>query len=174
MTWSFPGVLASITLRVWDWSSGVCLHVLRGHTGSVRCIASVGLGRFVSGSYDHSLRIWDIRLGRCIRVLSGHDNKVYSVSVRYVPVHPRTAATPSSAIDYEDDSAIHHDTLIYSGSMDSTIRVWSARTGQCLHVISGFRSLVGLMEIRQIGGLHVLVQAAPMSPSRCGMRSNKI
>ena len=73
------------------------------------------------------------------------------------PVNPRTATTPSSAIDYEDDSAIHHDTLIYSGSMDSTIRVWSARTGQCLHVISGFRSLVGLMEIRQIGGLHVLV-----------------
>ena len=145
------------TLRVWDWSSGACLHVLRGHTASVRCVAAVGLGRFVSGSYDHSLRIWDIKLGRCIRVLSGHDNKVYSVSVRYLPANSESTSTFSDPLDYENDSAIHPGTLIYSGSMDSTIRVWAARTGQCLHVISGFRSLVGLMEIRQIGKLHILV-----------------
>ena len=131
--------------------------MLRGHTGSVRCIASVGVGRFVSGSYDHSLRIWDIKLGRCIRVLSGHDNKVYSVSVCHVPANGMSHSTSSDTIDYDNDSAIHRDTLIYSGSMDSTIRVWSARTGQCVHVISGFRSLVGLMEIRRVGGLHVLV-----------------
>ena len=66
-------------------------------------------------------------------------------------------STSSDTIDYDNDSAIHRDTLIYSGSMDSTIRVWSARTGQCIHVISGFRSLVGLMEIRRVGRLHVLV-----------------
>jgi F-box and WD-40 domain protein CDC4 len=33
----------------------------------------------------------------------------------------------------------------YSGSMDGTVRIWSLQTGQCLHVLQGHTSLVGLL-----------------------------
>lgn len=151
------------TLRVWNWASGTCTQVLRGHTGSVRCMAPVGPGRFASGSYDNTVRIWDIRRGRCIRVLTGHENKVYSIAV-YIP--PSGASSASAGLSsasatrddgYDVDPAIHAETLIYSGSMDATIRVWSARSGSCLQIISGFKSLVGLMEIKRVMDRSVLV-----------------
>lgn len=150
------------TLRVWNWASGTCTQVLRGHTGSVRCMASVGSGRFASGSYDNTIRIWDIRRGRCIRVLTGHENKVYSIAV-YIPPAASSASgslspsSPTTDDGYDVDPAIHAETLIYSGSMDSTIRVWSAHSGSCLQIISGFKSLVGLMEIKRVMDRSVLV-----------------
>ena len=50
------------TLRVWDMDTGLCRHVLRGHSDSVRCLEVNG--RYaVSGSYDHTVRVWDYQHG---------------------------------------------------------------------------------------------------------------
>jgi WD40 repeat protein len=88
------------------------LHVLNGHTQSVRAIAGHG-NVLVSGSYDHTVRVWDLNHGSNVFCFRGHTEKVYSVGYSH---ELRRAA---------------------SGSMDATVRVWCTRTGVCLHVLKG-------------------------------------
>ena len=90
------------------------LHILTGHSNSVRAIAGSG-NILVSGSYDSNVRIWDLETGKCKWVCTGHTEKVYSVG--YSP---------------ELEIAV-------SGSMDATVRIWCAKTGQALHILEGKR-----------------------------------
>jgi WD40 repeat protein len=48
------------TVRVWDLDSERCVHVLVGHTESVKSVAWVDVERCVvaSGSYDFDVRVW--------------------------------------------------------------------------------------------------------------------
>jgi F-box and WD-40 domain protein CDC4 len=76
-----------------------------------------------------------------VRILVGHENRIYSI----VSVRIREGNSLQGI-------------YIYSGSMDSTIRIWDAFSGVCVQVISGFRSLVGLMDVKKVApGLHILV-----------------
>jgi len=59
------------TLRVWNADSGECIHVLQGHTSTVRCLAMHG-DNVVSGSRDGTLRVWDVIEGTHLHVLIGH------------------------------------------------------------------------------------------------------
>ena len=59
------------TLRVWNADSGECIHVLQGHTSTVRCLA-MHENCIVSGSRDGTLRVWDVIEGNCLHVLIGH------------------------------------------------------------------------------------------------------
>ena len=44
------------TLRMWDISSGECLHVLMGHVAAVRCVQYDGR-LVVSGAYDYMVKV---------------------------------------------------------------------------------------------------------------------
>lgn len=107
------------TLRVWDIEQGIQLRLLAGHQHSVRCIEISG-NKVVSGSYDTTCRvscdksieaekadvvfqIWDVDTGECLHVLNGHQHQIYAVAFDGVRVA--------------------------SGSLDSTVRIWSAKTG---------------------------------------------
>ncbi len=109
------------TLKVWDIEKGKLLHSLVGHQHSVRCIEVAG-NQVVSGSYDCTCRvsssgspirntrltplwwqIWDVDTGECLQVLRGHYHQIYAV-----------------AFDGE---------RVATGSLDSTVRIWSAATG---------------------------------------------
>ena len=46
------------TIRIWDVAKGECERVLKGHTGDVMSVASVGEGRVASCSDDRRVRIW--------------------------------------------------------------------------------------------------------------------
>ncbi|KAJ3114857.1 SCF ubiquitin ligase complex subunit cdc4 [Phlyctochytrium bullatum] len=98
------------------------LHVLSGHTNSVRAIA--GHGRvLVSGSYDTTVRLWDLVTGEAIHCFRGHREKVYSVGY------------------------CHELQRAVSGSMDATVKVWCTRTCTPLFNLEGHTSLVGLLEL---------------------------
>ncbi|KAJ3293929.1 SCF ubiquitin ligase complex subunit cdc4 [Rhizoclosmatium sp. JEL0117] len=98
------------------------MHVLTGHTNSVRAIA--GHGRvLVSGSYDCTVRVWDLITGESIHTFRGHREKVYSVGYS------------------------HELARAVSGSLDASVKVWCTRTGVLLHNLEGHTSLVGLLEL---------------------------
>ncbi|KAJ3191582.1 SCF ubiquitin ligase complex subunit cdc4, partial [Irineochytrium annulatum] len=98
------------------------MHVLTGHTQSVRAIA--GYGRvLVSGSYDCTVRVWDLVTGEATYCFRGHREKVYSVGY------------------------CHELKRAVSGSMDATVRVWCTKTGFMLFNLEGHSSLVGLLEL---------------------------
>jgi WD40 repeat protein len=57
---------------VWNLNTGKKVHVLKGHTMKVYCVAIDPKRRHcISGSLDASVRIWDIDSGECKFVLQG-------------------------------------------------------------------------------------------------------
>ncbi|KAF9048159.1 WD40-repeat-containing domain protein [Rhodocollybia butyracea] len=113
------------------------LHLLSGHSHAVRALAARGR-TLVSGSYDCTVRVWDIPTGRLVHTLTGHTQKVYSVVL-----DSRDGTWGSEGWGYGSGGGT--DGRAASGSMDGTVRLWSITTGECLHVLSGHTSLVGLL-----------------------------
>ncbi|GAA5880440.1 hypothetical protein JCM3774_005192 [Rhodotorula dairenensis] len=105
------------TVRVWDVETGYCIHVLTGHTSTVRCLRVLDARPLaVSGSRDGTVRVWDIDRGRAVHVLNGHTSSVRAIDV--------------------------WDNLAVSGSYDATCRLWNVDTGECLHVFRGHLSKI--------------------------------
>ena len=92
------------------------LHVLSGHSNSVRAIAAA-YNTLISGSYDCSVRVWNIETGSCVHTLRGHREKVYSVAYS------------------------HEIKRAASGSLDATVKVWCTETGNQLFNLEGEISL---------------------------------
>ncbi|KAI8891784.1 WD40-repeat-containing domain protein, partial [Globomyces pollinis-pini] len=120
--WKLPDPNSDDTWTPEDGTNPYFLHLLSGHTNSVRAIAGAG-NTLVSGSYDTTVRVWNLLTGECSFVFQGHREKVYSVG--YSPELNRAA----------------------SGSMDSTVKVWCTLTGELLFTLEGHTSLVGLLEL---------------------------
>ncbi|KAJ7876278.1 hypothetical protein B0H13DRAFT_2055649 [Mycena leptocephala] len=69
-------------LRVWDVRSGYPIHVLSGHTSTIRCLKMLHNRPIaVTGSRDSTLRVWDVQRGRMIRSMSGHTGSVRCLDV---------------------------------------------------------------------------------------------
>ena len=56
---------------LWDSHPAKELGRLKGHTGSIFCVANLGKNHIVSGSEDKTLRVWCISSAECIHVMSG-------------------------------------------------------------------------------------------------------
>lgn len=100
-----------------------CKKILRGHTDRVSCMAYPEYGTLVTGSWDNSLIVWDYFKRkwkkkknkskyeqddpRKVRVLTGHTDNIY-------------------CLEYIGNS------LVLSGSKDTTFKIWRYSTGQCL------------------------------------------
>jgi WD40 repeat protein len=99
-------------VRLWDTSTGECLHTLRGHVQAITCLDfSPDSRTLASGSEDGTVRIWDVSSGVGLQVLQGHELGVQAIA--YHPVEP----------------------ILVSGSDDRTVRFWDTRDSRCLHVL---------------------------------------
>lgn len=114
------------TIRVWDITTGSCLHLLKrdpkksaitGHSGFIWCVSCRADGKqMVSGSHDGTAIIWDLNTGKMIHVLDhkpsvekrrrGKDCYVYSIAY--------------GGAD---------GTLIATGSSDHKVRLWNSVSG---------------------------------------------
>ena len=64
------------TVKIWDLSTGKCLHTFQGHTGGVRSVAfSSCHNHLASGSFDGTIRVWSTKKYACLRTL---DNRLYA------------------------------------------------------------------------------------------------
>ncbi|KAG9027066.1 hypothetical protein FRB95_008167 [Tulasnella sp. JGI-2019a] len=149
-------------LKVWDVTTGYCLHSLKGHSSTIRCLKVLdGRPIVVSGSRDTTLRVWDIQKGQCLFLLSGHTH-----SVRCLDVAGNIAVSGSYDgtarmwnVDtgeclrvfeghYHQIYAVAFDGIrVATGSLDSTIRIWSPETGVCTALLQGHTSLVGQLQL---------------------------
>jgi F-box and WD-40 domain protein CDC4 len=103
-------------VRVWNMATGTIIHVLRGHTSTVRCVKMSDSTTAISGSRDTTLRIWDIERGICKHVLVGHISSVRCLEI--------------------------HGDLVVSGSYDTTAKIWSISAGKCLRTLQGHFSQI--------------------------------
>ena len=92
------------------------MHVLRGHTSTVRCLKMSDAKTAISGSRDTTLRVRDLSTGTCSNVLMGHQ-----ASVRCLEIH---------------------GDLVVSGSYDTTAKIWNIHSGECLRKLEGHFSQI--------------------------------
>ena len=90
------------TVKVWNVSTGECLHTLTGHTSLIGLLG-VSPNYFVSGAADASLRIWDANNHQLKNVLPSNGGAITCFQ--------------------------HDETKVVSGS-DGTLKLWDIRTGQ--------------------------------------------
>ncbi|EQK97676.1 WD domain and F-box domain containing protein [Ophiocordyceps sinensis CO18] len=149
-------------VRVWDLKTGACLHTLRGHTSTVRCLKMADENTAISGSRDTTLRIWDIRTGLCRNVLVGHQSSVRCLEIKGDIVVSGSYDTFARVWSVSEGRCLQtlqgHFSQIYAvafdgkrvvtGSLDTNVRVWDPTTGECLAILQGHTSLVGQLQMR--------------------------
>jgi len=149
-------------VRVWDMTTGNCLHTLRGHTSTVRCLKMSDSNTAISGSRDTTLRVWDIRQGVCRNVLVGHQASVRCLEIRGDIVVSGSYDATAKIWSISKGQCLHtltgHFSQIYAiafdgnrvvtGSLDTSVRVWNAHTGEAIAVLQGHTSLVGQLQLR--------------------------
>ncbi|KOS19564.1 F-box/WD repeat-containing protein 7 [Escovopsis weberi] len=149
-------------VRVWDLKTGACLHTLRGHTSTVRCLKMADANTAISGSRDMTLRVWDIRTGQCKNVLVGHQSSVRCLEIKGDIVVSGSYDTFARVWSISEGRCLQtlqgHFSQIYAiafdgkrvvtGSLDTNVRVWDPTTGECLAILQGHTSLVGQLQMR--------------------------
>ncbi|KAK8345863.1 hypothetical protein V6Z12_A07G176700 [Gossypium hirsutum] len=79
-------------------------------------------GRTLASTHgDHTVKIIDYQKGKCLKVLSGHRRTPWVV--RFHPVHPE---------------------ILASGSLDHEVRLWDAKTAECLGSRDFYRPIASL------------------------------
>ncbi|KAK4915981.1 hypothetical protein LTR66_017049, partial [Elasticomyces elasticus] len=149
-------------VRVWDMGTGQAVHMLRGHTSTVRCLKMASSSIAISGSRDTTLRIWDIKKGVCKHVLLGHQASVRCLEIHGDLVVSGSYDTTARIWSISEGRCLRtlqgHFSQIYAvafdgkrvatGSLDTSVRVWNAADGKCLAVLQGHTSLVGQLQLR--------------------------
>ncbi|KAH7313349.1 WD40-repeat-containing domain protein [Stachybotrys elegans] len=149
-------------VRVWDLKTGACLHTLRGHTSTVRCLKIADSNTAISGSRDTTLRIWDIRTGLCKNVLVGHQSSVRCLEIKGDIVVSGSYDTFARVWSISEGRCLQtlqgHFSQIYAiafdgkrvvtGSLDTNVRIWDPMSGECLGILQGHTSLVGQLQMR--------------------------
>ncbi|CAE6435640.1 unnamed protein product [Rhizoctonia solani] len=149
-------------VRVWDLTTGNCLHVLKGHTSTIRCLKVLDARPIaVSGSRDTTVRVWDIARGRQVHVLQGHTDSVrclevagnlvvsgsYDATCRLWDADSGECLRVFRGHYHEVYSVAFDGELLATGSLDSHVRIWSASTGDCIALLQGHTSLVGQIQL---------------------------
>lgn len=149
-------------VRVWNMATGKAVHMLRGHTSTVRCLKMCNATTAISGSRDTTLRIWDIESGHCKHILVGHQSSVRCLEVHGDLVVSGSYDTTARIWSISEGRCIRtlqgHFSQIYAvafdgkrvatGSLDTSVRVWNASDGKCVAILQGHTSLVGQLQLR--------------------------
>ncbi|KAG2737117.1 WD40 repeat-like protein, partial [Suillus brevipes Sb2] len=69
-------------IKIWDAKTGKLVATLKGHTGSVLCLAWTKDGKtLISGSSDHSIRTWNTTNWQLTAVLDEHTDSVCAIAI---------------------------------------------------------------------------------------------
>jgi WD40 repeat protein len=125
------------TVRIWDTSTGECLHALTGHTRQVNACAFTNDGeRLASGGEDGAVVIWEVVTGVARDRLPDHGGGV-------------------TACQFAPD-----DTGILSASRDGAVRLWKlGEAGKAAARTARHSSHVRAL-VYDPGGRHVLTSSA--------------
>ncbi|GES57056.1 F-box and WD repeat-containing protein [Aspergillus terreus] len=149
-------------VRVWNMATGAGIHLLRGHTSTVRCLKMSDKNTAISGSRDTTLRIWDLTTGTCRNVLAGHQASVRCLAIHGDLVVSGSYDTTARIWSISEGRCLRtlsgHFSQIYAiafdgkriatGSLDTSVRIWDPKSGQCHAILQGHTSLVGQLQMR--------------------------
>jgi WD40 repeat protein len=124
-------------LRLWDLETGREVHRFQKHTGWVLGVAFSRDGQHaLSGSSDGTLRLWNVASGQELvgRLAAGWLGRLWGRhELRRFQGHAQSV----TAVAYCPTGR-----FVLSGSLDQTVRLWDAATGQELHRFEGHTEAV--------------------------------
>ncbi|KAF9540027.1 SCF ubiquitin ligase complex subunit cdc4 [Mortierella hygrophila] len=130
------------TLRVWDLEKGVCTHVFRIHTSTVRAatiVVPININRhnpqlapkyepefpiIIAGSRDSTLSVWRLPVQELNDHLSASETENWLL-------HRLEGHTQ------EIREVAAEGNLVVSASYDFTARIWNSHTGELVHTLVG-------------------------------------
>ncbi|XP_069510657.1 F-box and WD repeat domain containing protein 10B [Ambystoma mexicanum] len=68
-----------LSIRKWNYHTGECLRMFRGHTGTITCL-DLQENRLVSGSRDCQVKVWNVESGKCLMTFK-HRDAISSVKI---------------------------------------------------------------------------------------------
>ena len=136
----------------------------KGHTNIITSMTASG-DLIFSGSRDTTIRIWDINTGKCIQVINEYNHDItsmhtygpYLLSTSGFPFSDKTTHTIKARginnnEQFELNKEHNHDhsvisiftnsSYIFSGSEDTTIKIWDIATGEIVKELTGHKSAV--------------------------------
>ncbi|TYH92542.1 hypothetical protein ES332_A13G188800v1 [Gossypium tomentosum] len=117
-------------IKVWDLDTFKCLRSWKGHDGPVMGMACHGSGGLLATSgADRKVLVWDVDGGFCTHYFKGHKGVVTSIMF-----HPDV-----------------NKSLLFSGSDDTTVRVWDLLAKKCVAVLEKHFSAVSSMAVSEDG-----------------------
>ncbi|KAK7478167.1 hypothetical protein BaRGS_00030614, partial [Batillaria attramentaria] len=109
------------------WSTAtVEVSELPGHSDIITAVC-VQNSILVTGSRDTTVKVWDVQDGRELRNLGGHVEAVTCLTIL-----PPSEVAALRELKGESLKLNEDDSIIISGSADSTFRLWSLKTGKFL------------------------------------------
>jgi WD40 repeat protein len=115
-------------VRLWDLAAGVPVSVSRPHGGTVRAVA-LDDGALASGGSDHAVRLWDASASSAAAAAAGEEGAfdpadrggggggpLFDLSAPGRPLAGHIGPVTSLSLTRA---------ALYSGSWDTTVRVWS-------------------------------------------------
>ncbi|KAJ8489144.1 hypothetical protein ONZ51_g3141 [Trametes cubensis] len=119
-----------------NWRRGRCtVRTLKGHTDGVMCLqfsetlAHPSFPVLITGSYDRTARVWNLETGAEVHSLVGHT----PWTIQCASWNWRTGQCVKILEGHtEGVVCLNFDSnVLASGSVDTTVKVWNFRTGEC-------------------------------------------
>ncbi len=168
-------------IRLYDFTNGQLVGLLKGHTQSILSLAFSPDSRFlVSGSSDKTASLWDVKRYVNVHTLRGHSDAVSVVaftpdgqrivtgsndqSLRLWHLVDGKVAILKGHTDKISGLAISPlDGNIASSSYDHTLRLWNGQTGQFIKVLAELDSEIGRLAFSSNGRFLVAGNGSSLS-----------
>jgi cytochrome c len=149
------------SVMLWDLGASRELRRMTGHDAAVGAVAFLGPDRLLSASDDGSLALWDRATGRLLARRPAHQAKIAALTMsadgaslasagwdRQVRLWRSSDLSPLATIPAPDNVnalAFTADGLLAGGGYDGSLRLWDARSGVEVAVLSGHEAGVNAL-----------------------------
>jgi WD40 repeat protein len=143
------------TLRIWDTSTNQQVRLIRGEIGALSSVAmDEGRSVLIVGSQDGPIKFYDVKTWNPIRTVKAHNAEVTTISIEGDRVFTSSRDRTIKILTLSSGSLIKMITghrwdvssiqvssergLIYSSSMDGTVKIWDLENSTELGTLVGF------------------------------------